>query len=403
MKAVREEWKMPTRRASILCTVLFVSVMMLVASQAWAVVVDMTVKDTAGAVPDMVFTFTPEDPNLLTTTGSTNKQGKVVDRDGKAIVLPPGKYGVRARGRDHVTYKDTVTVGPGDTTSIDIVVDRIMPWMVQSPPCSLCLGLGAGYFGQWADDIKLQPGETEIIRIPGRDPIILKDTSAGNRFNWDINSGTAHIPIGISTLGFWNWRFYPALNVQAGGADLNIDAIRKSDGVKQFSLRGSGTVVGAGGSVIATCPNCSVYLGAGYDYWTLVDAELERDPCATPGTFTSCKSRAEANSHSHSIWGRVGFNLFNNRIGPYAGIKGTWQNSDVKTNIIRVNPGLMGEVINDISQKFERDTVEGIAGVDAHFWGPLFGRFESTFNGSDVSVMFKIIYGIGFVDPYLSP
>jgi hypothetical protein len=397
--AVTEEAKMPTRRASVLCSVLFVSVMMFVVSQASAVVVDMTVKDTAGAVPDMEITFTPEDPNLPTTTGRTDTQGKVVDRDGKAVVLPPGKYGIRAKGHNHVTYKDTVTIGPGDRTSISIIVDPIMAWMVQSPPCSLCFGLGAGYYGQWAEDVKLQPGETEIIRIPGMDPIILKDTSAGNRFNWDINSGTAHIPIGISTFHAGNWRFYPALTVQAGGADLNIDAIRKVDGVKQFLLHGSGAVVGAGGSVILTCPNCSLYFGAGYDYWTLVDAEMERDPCPF-STFPNCRATAEASSHSHSIWGRVGLNLpfLSYRFSPYGGIRGTWQTSDVKQHVSRDVPGV-GNVTNDISQTFERDTVEGIAGVDAHFWGPFFGRFETTFNGSDVSVLVKFIYGLSWVDP----
>ncbi len=390
---------MTTRRASVLCTVLFVSVMMFVAGEAWGVVVDMTVKDTAGAVPDMEITFTPEDPNLPTMTGRTDTQGKVVDRDGKAVVLPPGKYGVRARGRNHVTYKDTVTVGPGDTTSIAIIVEPIMAWMVQSPPCSLCVGVGAGYSGQWADDVKLRPGETEIIRIPGQDPIVLIDSSKGNQFDWSLNSGAAHIPIGISTIHVGNWQFYPALNVQAGGADLTIDATRRSDGAKQFSLHGSGAVVGAGGSLIATCPNCSWYFGAGYDYWTLVDAELERDPCPVPGpTFTNCRSSVEANSHSHSIWGRVGVNLLKNRISPNVGIRGTWQTADVKQHISRDVAGL-GNVTNDVSQTFERDTVEGIVGVDAHISGPFFARAETTFNGSDVSVLVKIIYGLSWVDP----
>jgi hypothetical protein len=80
------------------------------------------------------------------------------------------------------------------------------------------------------------------------------------------------------------------------------------------------------------------------------------------------------------------------------GIRGTWQNSDVKTHISQV-VSERGESTSDISQKFERDTVEGIAGVDAHLWGPFFGRLQTTFNDSDVSIQFKIIYGIGFVHP----
>jgi len=376
---------------------LFVSVMIFVASQAWAVVVDMTVKDTAGQVPDMEITFTPEDPSLPPTTGRTDTQGKVVDKDGKAIALPPGKYGVLAKGHNHVTYKDTVTVGPGDTT-IAITVDPIVAWMVQSPPCSLCFGLGAGYYGQWADDVKLQPGEITIINVPGRDPIIERDGSVVNRFNWDINAGVAHIPIGISTLHVGSLRVYPTLNVNAGGANVKIESVSRSTGVTTLSLDGSGTVVGAGFGIIVTCPNCSWYLGATYDYWTLIDAELEDDPCPLFGSATSCRARAEASSHSHSISGRFGLNLLNNRFGPYLGIRGTWQNYDLTLHASQVISGF-GEVTFDTSAKFERDTVEGIAGVDGHIWGPFFGRLETTFNGSDVSVMFKIIYGIGFVDP----
>ena len=183
---------MTTRRASVLCTILFVSVVMLSAGEAWAVVVDMTVKDTSGPVPDMEITFTPEDPNLPTTTGRTNTQGKVVDKDGNPIVLLLGNYWVRARGRRHVTATETFTVGPGDTASFSMTVERIMPWMVQSPPCSLCLGLGAGYFGQWADDIELQRGELTETRIPGmEDPIIERDGSFVNQFNCSVQIGRA--------------------------------------------------------------------------------------------------------------------------------------------------------------------------------------------------------------------
>jgi hypothetical protein len=394
---------MAIRRASILCTVLFVSVMIFVASQAWAVVVDMTVKDTAGAVPDMEITFTPEDQTLPTTTGRTDTQGKVVDRDGKAVVLPPGKYGVRARGRDHVTSTETFTVGPGETASFSMTVERIIPWMVQSPPCSLCFGVGAGYFGQWADDPKLQPGEITIINVPGFDPIIERDGSVVNRFNWNLNAGVAHFPIGISTIHAGNWRFYPALNVQAGGGDLTINSERRSDGLKLLSLQGSGGIAGAGVGVIATCPNCSWYLGLTYDYLALFDAELEGDlHIALDPSITNFSTRAWVNSHSHSISGRFGLNLPNNRISPYLGIRGIWQDIDFK-QLTQFDDAGVGHVTIDTTAKFTRDTVEGIAGVDAHISGPLFARTETTFNGSDVSVMFKLIYGIGFVDPYLSP
>jgi hypothetical protein len=43
--------------------------------------------------------------------------------------------------------------------------------------------------------------------------------------------------------------------------------------------------------------------------------------------------------------------------------------------------------------------MEGTVGADVHFWGPVFGRLETTFNDSDVSLMFRIIYGLSWVDP----
>ena len=389
---------MATRRARVLWTVLIASAMTFAASQAWAVVIDMTVKDTAGAVPDMEITFTPEDPSLPPTTGRTDTQGKVVDKDGKAIALPPGKYGVLAKGHNHVTYKDTVTVGPGDTT-IAITVDPIVAWMVQSPPCSLCFGLGAGYYGQWADDVKLQPGEITITNVPGQDPIIERDGSVVNRFNWNLNAGFADIPIGISTIHAGNWRFYPSLHVKGGGGGATNDSVSRSTGVTTISHHGSGGIAGAGAGVIATCPNCSWYVGFGYDYWTLFDAELEGDlRVALNPSVTNFSSRAWVDSHSHSISGRFGLNLLNNRISPNVGIRGTWQHIDFKQHTQFDVAGL-GRVTTDTTAEFSRYTVEGIAGVDAHFWGPWFGRFQTTFNGSDVSVLFKIIYGLSWVDP----
>ena len=393
---------MATRRASVLWTVLIASVITFAASQAWAVVVDMTVKDNSGPAQDVEVTFTREDdPNRPTTTGWTNAQGNVLDKDGKAVVLPPGKYGVRARGRDHVTATETFTVGPGETASFGMTVERIMPWMVQNPPCSLCFGLGAGYIGQWADDLKLEPGEITITNVPGQDPIIERDGSVVNRFNSDLNAGVAHFPIGISTIHAGNLRFYPALNVQAGDGDLTIDSERRSDGLKILSFQGSGGIAGAGVGVIATCPNCFWYLGATYDYVALFDAELEGDLRVALGpSITNFSARAWVNSHSHSISGRFGLNLpfLNYFFSPYVGARGIWQDIDFK-QLTQFNDAGVGHVTIDTTAKFTRNTVEGIAGVDARFWGPLFGRFESTFNGSDVSVMFKIIYDIGFVDP----
>jgi hypothetical protein len=384
---------MATRRAGVLWTVLIASVITFAASQAGAVVVDMTVKDIAGPVPNMEITFTPEDPKIPPTTGRTDREGKFV------VVLPPGKYGVRARDDTHVTATETFTVGPGETASFSMTVLRIMAWMVQSPPCSLCFGLGAGYYGQWAYDVELQPGEITIIRIPGMAPIIERDGSVVNRFNWDLNAGTTHGTFGISPLDLGIFDLHPALSVQAGGGNLRFDSVSRSTGVTTLSLHGSGAVVGAGFGVIATCPNCSWFLGFNYDYSTIFDAELEGDLRIALGpSITNFSARAEVNSHSHSISGRFGLNLLNNHLSPYVGARGTWQHIDFKQHT-EFDVAMLGRVISDTTAKFTRDTVEGLAGVDAHIWGPFFVRAETTFNDSDVSVLVKFIYGIGFVDP----
>lgn len=391
---------MATRRASVLWTVLIVSVMMLVASHAWAVVVDMTVKDRHGSlVSGAEVTFTSDDPADLPITGTTDMFGKVRREDGKPIEVPLRPHKVRVRGRHNVTATET---WPGDTASFTMTVDPIVAWMVQNPPCSLCFGLGAGYYGQWIHDHELQRGEITTIRIPGMAPIIERDGSFVNRFNFDLNAGVTHIPIGVSPVKLGGVPIYSAFHFQAGVGDLTINTERRSDSLPLLSLRGSGTVVGAGGSFIATSPNRSWYLGFTYDYSTLINAELKHDPCPLFGATTSCRSMAWVNSHSHSFSSRIGLNLPTYPVSPFLGIGGTLQNSDVKFNTIQNFPGL-GEVTFDTMAQFARNTVEGIAGVDAHFGGPLFGRFVSTFNGSDVSLMFKIIYGIGFVDPYLSP
>jgi hypothetical protein len=94
----------------------------------------------------------------------------------------------------------------------------------------------------------------------------------------------------------------------------------------------------------------------------------------------------------------MGLNLFNNRFSPHLGIRGTWQKNDLKIHATQVISGL-GEVTFDTRAQFKHDRVEGIAGADFHIWGPLLARAQATFNDSNVSVLFKIIYGFSWVDP----
>ena len=386
---------MATRKMGSFFIILFV---LFVTRLAWGIVgnVDITVKDAAlRPVRNATITLTPEDPTLPEKEVKTDQNGKAT------AAVEEGNYKIQTSSRDHVTSeKQRVTVKGGETTEAEFSLHPIFAWMVQNPGGRLLgFGVGPGYSGGFRDDLDHTFEKEVITATTGTTSTttVLFDTSAGVEFDLDLNGGGSHFAIGLPMIPVTHgWFLYPALNSEVGGGFVEIDADNKADSSGNFSLKGNGPMLGVGLDLIVSCPTCRLFFGLGYQF-QYFQASLDRSPCS-PVAVLSCRQSGSMTHEAHSVSGRVGYSFWNRRIAPYLGVRGGWSDVDIKTKLRRELSGPTS-FKNTIRQKFEEDQVEGFVGLDVHFWGPLFGRNEVAFNGSDVSVLVKLMFGFGFVDP----
>lgn len=384
-------------------------------SVAWGVVgeIRITVKDQTGRpVPGATIRLTPTDPNLPEKEATTDQERKV------SFSVEQDRYGVEVRSPDHVRTRTEITVRGGETTSTVVFLTPIFPWMVQNPGGILGgFGISLSYLGEWRDDLR-NTSFKETIRtkesgtfddIPfsrSRTAVNITDPNKANQendFEWDSNGGQVDL-----TFSLPRWRIsnplwlYPAINIAVGGADVNFDFKNKVDPRLSTSFKGGGPMVGVGLDLVLSLGDTSPwFVGAGYQFRTIPRMDLDRSPSLPDRPFRTMKDDASLSYHSHSVYGRLGYSLFNNRVAPYLGIRGNWANVDFESETESRFKGFTLEAIDTtrLEAEFERRTAEGLAGVDVRFWGPLFGRAEAAFTDSDVAVQVMLVYGFGFVDP----
>ncbi|MFQ5881019.1 MAG: carboxypeptidase-like regulatory domain-containing protein [Candidatus Methylomirabilales bacterium] len=390
-----------TRRAASIAVAIFS--ILFIAPLAWGVVgnIEVVVTDPTGKpIPGATVEVTSlEDPEI-TKEATTDERGRVV------IPVEAGDYHVHVSDPDYVQTQEEVSVGGGETTSTDFSLDPIFPWMVQNPGgCLGCFTFGPAFVGESVDDLDITVSkDVTIDQLDGVifGPTVARgDTDQLNRdfdHELEVNGGVADFSMGLPKFYIGGWGFYPALNLEVGGADVEFEFQNKVNPANSTTFDGSGAKVGAGVGVVGTlCRACPWYLGFGYKY-RMLDASLTRSPSLTAVGGVVERDDVEFSSHSHSAYGKFGVSLFNNRIAPYAGVRGTWYRAKLEGDI---RSSFSSGVTQNITfrNEFERDTAEGIFGVDARLWGPLFFRGEGSTNGTDFSLLFKLTYGFGFVDP----
>jgi len=240
---------------------------------AWGVIgtVDITVKDQTGRpVPGAKITLRPADPALPPQEATTDNDGKAV-----FVAIEEGGYTASVHSPDHVRADKSVTVQAGQTTSVDMSVTSIFPWMVQNPAGVLGgFTLGAGYNGEWRDDLRNTVSRTtstltlffpKTSETLSETIVVVDDPARVNRdfdFEWHVNAGLAHISVGLPLVRLIdNLWIYPAINVEAGGADVHFDVrdrVKDPELSTNFSFRGSGSMVGVGLDLVATFGSTSL-------------------------------------------------------------------------------------------------------------------------------------------------
>lgn len=385
-------------------------------SLAWGVVgtLNVTVRDAATGqpVPHTKVKLTPQAPGLPEREGET-------DQDGKAgFMLEEGGYTARVSSRDYVTTSTQIIVRGGQTTSTDVSFTPIFPWMVQIPggvPGGFVVSLG--YSGEWRRDFhntltRSKVTSTNVITEDSDTFVITAETIHDSRqlnrdvdFKWDVNGGVVDLHASLPAFYVTNFlKIYSAVGIEAGGTDVRFDFRNRVNPSQSTFLKGNGPLVGVGFDIVATLISAPQwFFGWGYKFQSIPHMGLDRSP--SPKGFLGeevLKNDASLSYHSHSLYGRLGYTFFGNRLSPYLGIRGNWADLDVEEKVqsrfLDTSLATVQDTTVKIRSEFGRQAVEGIAGMDIHFWGPLFGRAEAAFTGSDVAAVVKIVYGFGFVD-----
>jgi hypothetical protein len=397
---------MRTKRTAVLIALLWSVLDVRTAGAVADVAVNVT--DGVGAVEGARITLEPVDagPGARTVEATTTSDGTA------RLTVPGGRYRMTVTTEDNVTATREVTAPDGTTTREEVRVAA--GWKSQLPGGLGGITVGPVYRGQWIDlslgdeteRISVTSGGFTGMTMPGMTTpggtspggttatTTLDRPSRGRDVTLDLNMGGVEAALGLPT-----WKtpisasIIPALNVMAGAADMTIESTNPADRSTDFELDGTGPLLGAGiDLVVVPSARSPLFFGLGYQYSTLW-ADLDRSPCS-PITAQTCSADVDLDYHQHTVSGRVGYSVWDHRISPYVGLRGVWTRLDVESTIDRTLAGGI-TVENRIDQELERDELQGLVGVDANLFGPVFGRAEAAFGGDGVDVLFKIMIGFG--------
>lgn len=334
------------------------------------------------------------------------------DAQGRAeMKVEEGTRTVEVEHPDHVTARQTVEVRAGATTRADVSLGFLSPFMIQNPG-GVFGGFSVGPFGlvhDWKLDVTR---EVERLRIGttagGTSTTITAVDQSPNRFEIDVKAGGVDAAFGLPGFSAGGWSFVPGLSLLAGGADVEI---KNTESDRKIS--GGGWLAG-GGLELAAVPSGlpRSYVAVGWQGWWMrasdMDFEVDgRDLCRSGifASFPDCRRDTTVTAQTHELYARAGYGFLNNRVAPFAGIKYRMSDLELRTDV-SARSGVV-EVRDDLDIDFELGRCEcilGIAGVDLRGpdvgeLGRLFGRVQTEFNGSGYSVLFKLMFGFGFVDP----
>jgi hypothetical protein len=273
--------------------------------------------------------------------------------------------------------------------------------MVQNPGGKLGgFSIGTiGLFQSWDLDIKRQVMKSFL----GSRPFRLAPRSP-NRFELDMKAAGVDVAVGLPGFSAAGWWFVPAITGVLGAADVEIEnpAIHER-------VTGTGWIAG-GGLELAAVPSRlpRSYLAVGWQgWWTDVD-DMDSDMAghdsgSTP--LTIFRDQTDLSSETNEVYLKMGYSFLGNRLTPFGGVKYRWSDLEVRREVRGSLDSLEFRFRRALDLELGRgDRILGLAGVD--FRGPdvwqlgrVFGRVQTEFNGSGVSVLFKLMIGLGFMDP----
>jgi hypothetical protein len=371
--------------------------------------------------------------NVLTDTGDPLPNATVkletgetatTDQQGTATFtgMRPGTHTATVTSTETTRRKTTFVVPESGTTSVNIPVERVYPWMIQDPPFG-AFGVGPRFYGLRLNDMRLTrdllrdrtQGGTFVNRSDARN---LRDFNRTTDNSLDIEEYSLDGAFGLPSFKvFDRLGFYPGLSLAFGEAHVNIKERDSTDARNTTKLDGTGYSYGGGFEVGMRILSShrdhmpllqDMYARAGYSFFG-GHVGLDRSPRGSGRTgslgATILDESGSLDWRTHSFYTHLGRTFLNDMVFPYVGVRYTSTSLSLATDS-NVTVPIVGPVTREIRQDFRRDDVQGVIGLDARPFGrlhralsPLFTRAEIDINGSSLAMTFKLMYQFGGVDP----
>jgi len=119
--------------------------------------------------------------------------------------------------------------------------------------------------------------------------------------------------------------------------------------------------------------------------------DVSLSPVFMEPDFEVLRQQASLSQEVHEVSTRVGYVVPNNRIAYYTGIRTRWTDVEVEDEL-RVIAGQQREMDLSTRTALGSETVQAVAGMDAHLAGSLFGNLEVAAGGGDEQVLLKVIF-----------
>jgi hypothetical protein len=196
------------------------------------------------------------------------------------------------------------------------------------------------------------------------------------------------------------WRFYPALTVAASHARMAFESRNVTQPAGSFEFKGDGLLVDVGGNaVLFPCAGCGWYTSVGYSYSRTGDIEMTRTPglqALVPAGARAVSDRGEYRYWAHMARGAVGHTFAH--VAPWVGARGMFRRArlsiESEVDVADLTRVLGARQMLAFRNDFERNTVEGIAGLDVRIPRTrAFVRVEGSSNGENTSFSVGFAYG----------
>jgi hypothetical protein len=360
------------------------------AGPAPAVVLDVTAAGATGPVT-LEVALEGEAPQTV-TTGS----------DGRVeVALPDNATGKRVAIRPVSEAGQAVSLAVPATRQA-VTVPLALPWMGQNPGFLGGLGVAAGFSAWLLDDPKITFDQSVgTARFPDGSvqTATTGDAAAADRRNdisLDLIGGFVDFPIGLPSFPAGPVRLFVAPVVSLGFFDVNFESRNRETGATT-KFDGDTVILEGGVEVLAQFVGTPWYAfvsaGGGGD---VAGGDLDRRNAApVPG---GRRTRDEVDfDFTHAVVKIGGGHVFRTRfsflqsLGLAGGIAYERTEATIRGVVeATFDNGVVTE--NRFRNEFEAEGVKGLARLDAHFTGPLFGRIEALFDDRDVSVLAKAVW-----------